>query len=85
VQLANPTAHSLSHKISVGGCGQPRSWRMRLSTSAIFAAANRPAYFVSWMAEHTTGMGLEWQDICTLMKVKGSRSRERVQGSEKTR
>jgi hypothetical protein len=67
VWLARPIAHSLSQKITVGGWGCPRSERMRRSSRASRAAAQRPAYSASATNETTTGILVEWAETGWLM------------------
>jgi hypothetical protein len=68
---ASPTAHSLSHKMTVGGCGYPRLPNTDLSSTAICPLAKQPAYSVSETAAVLTGIVVDWVCMGAFMK-KGS-------------
>ena len=71
VSEASPTAHSLSHKMTVGGCGYPRLPNTDRSSTAICPLAKQPAHPVSETAAVLTGIVVDWVCMGAFMK-KGS-------------
>ena len=67
--LASPTAHSLSHKIVVEGCGYPRRANIVRSSHTYCALPKTAVYSASDTAANITGIRVLTQNIGTLKKV----------------
>lgn len=63
---ASPTAHSLPHKMTVGGCGCPRFPNTDLSSTAVCPLTKQPACSVSETAAVLTGIVVDWVCIVHL-------------------